>query len=228
MKYASGIATQKRIMEVCKRLFYEKGIEETTYVDICAAAEVHPGTLTHHFREKANIASEIYLNASHTLSLEIAGLFTGEDQAQRMLLEIYVPLYVMYHDDAYARFFVEYLALDIHGGIYMKCLPGILQDISGHTPGEDPADMERMEFRAVAYRGMQAAMSYYIHTHQKNIPVETAFGYWARFFLLLQEIQGRDADTRIRRALAQVSDLDISWDGLYAHARRRSTEPSPL
>ena len=88
--------------------------------------------------------------------------------------------------------------------------------------------MERIEFRAVAYRGMQAAMSYYIHTHQKNIPVETAFGYWARFFLLLQEIQGRDADTRIRRALAQVRDLDISWDGLYAHARRRSTEPSPL
>ena len=44
MKYANGLATQKQIIEVCKRLFYEKGIEGTTYTDICAAADVHPGT----------------------------------------------------------------------------------------------------------------------------------------------------------------------------------------
>ena len=153
------------------------------------------------------------------MDMEITELFAEEDRAQQLLIAVYVHLLAMYQDAAYARFYIEYMALDIHYGIYMKHLPDIMRDISCKEGEEDSASQERMTFRAVAYRGMQAALIYYINARHDTIPVELAFGYWGKFFLLIQEIQGDAAQERIDRVLKQSRGLEIKIDGLNVHIR---------
>lgn len=58
-EYAVGAATRQRIYEVSKRLFYEKGIKDTSYTDICEAADVNRGLIPYYFKSKNNIAIQV-------------------------------------------------------------------------------------------------------------------------------------------------------------------------
>lgn len=59
-EYSVGIATRERIYSVCEELFYKKGIQATSYSDICEAADVNRGLIPYHFKSKTNIAVLIY------------------------------------------------------------------------------------------------------------------------------------------------------------------------
>lgn len=59
-EYAVGAATRRRIYEVAKGLFYEKGVKDTSYKDICETADVNRGLIPYHFKSKGNIAAEVY------------------------------------------------------------------------------------------------------------------------------------------------------------------------
>lgn len=61
-KYENGSATRKLILNVCFRLFLEKGFHETSYDDICREAHVNRGSIYYHFKEKENIRYEILWN----------------------------------------------------------------------------------------------------------------------------------------------------------------------
>lgn len=59
VKRKAGEKKRDLIVDVCKKLFYEKGYNNTTYNDICEAADIPPGTITYHFDSKRGIASVI-------------------------------------------------------------------------------------------------------------------------------------------------------------------------
>lgn len=59
VKRKAGEKKRDLIIDVCKKLFYEKGYNNTTYNDICEAADIPPGTITYHFDSKRGIASAI-------------------------------------------------------------------------------------------------------------------------------------------------------------------------
>jgi len=216
LNYANGLITRNRVIEVCERLFYEKGLEKTTYRDICAAADVRPGTLTHHFNGKNNIAAAIYFKAIRILDLKIMELFPDEDRTQQILTSICINLYVMYQDSCYKRFYIEYSTADIRGGSYTKHLPRILDE----AMHEDDNDVEFSMFRAVAYRGMQASLSYYIGERMHEVPFETAYRYWIKLMLSLQEKREKEMEKRIQKALQHLKELEIVWDKLIVHIDR--------
>ncbi len=58
-EYAVGVATRNKILQVCKELFYEKGIKKTSYDDICERASVNRGLIPYYFKSKNNIAIEV-------------------------------------------------------------------------------------------------------------------------------------------------------------------------
>lgn len=58
-EYAVGAATRKRIYDTAKKLFYEKGIKDTSYKDICEAADVNRGLIPYYFKSKNNIATQV-------------------------------------------------------------------------------------------------------------------------------------------------------------------------
>ena len=49
VKRSAGEKKRDLIVSVCKKLFYEKGYNNTTYNDICTAADIPPGTITYDF-----------------------------------------------------------------------------------------------------------------------------------------------------------------------------------
>lgn len=59
-EYAVGTATKERIMFCCEALFYEQGIHDTSYEDICREAYVNRGLIPYYFKSKHNIAANIY------------------------------------------------------------------------------------------------------------------------------------------------------------------------
>lgn len=59
VKRSAGEKKRDLIVSVCKKLFYENGYNNTTYNDICEAADIPPGTITYHFDSKRGIASAI-------------------------------------------------------------------------------------------------------------------------------------------------------------------------
>ena len=60
VKVRAGDKKKALILQTCKKLFYEKGYNATTYEDICRAADVPPGSITYHFTNKKNIAAIIH------------------------------------------------------------------------------------------------------------------------------------------------------------------------
>jgi len=216
MKYANGLITRDRVIEVCERLFYENGLDKTTYKDICAAADVRPGTLTHHFSGKGNIATAIYLRTIRILDCEIVDLFPDEDRTQQLLIFNCVMLKAMYLDSRYRRFHIEYSTADIRYGGYTMHLPRILSEALDEH-GDN--GIEFSTFRAVAYRGMQASTSYYIGERIDEVPFEEAYRYRAKLMLLLLEKREKETEKRIQKALQQTQTLDIALDGLVVHVK---------
>lgn len=73
--YSTGIVTKEAILNSCKTLFYEKGITDTTYIDICNAANINRGLIPYHFGSKNNIAAEIYRMLVKNLESQIITFF---------------------------------------------------------------------------------------------------------------------------------------------------------
>ena len=59
VRLSAGEKKRQHIISVCKKLFYENGYANTTYDDICKAADIPPGTITYHFEGKRGIAATI-------------------------------------------------------------------------------------------------------------------------------------------------------------------------
>lgn len=59
-KYETGIRTKEKILSACKKLFYEKGYDDTTYDDICREGNVNRGLIHYHFQGKFNIGRHVF------------------------------------------------------------------------------------------------------------------------------------------------------------------------
>lgn len=58
--YENGIETKRRILAACRKLFYEKGYQQTTFKDICAEAQVNQSAIHYHFKAKEALLAIIY------------------------------------------------------------------------------------------------------------------------------------------------------------------------
>lgn len=58
--YASGEQTKRNILNESKKLFYRQGYKETTYSDICKAANINRALIPYHFNSKQILGLEIY------------------------------------------------------------------------------------------------------------------------------------------------------------------------
>lgn len=81
--YKNGFSTRRNIVDACKKLFYTKGYNETSYTDICRESHVDRSTVYYHFPTKEAIRLEVqweyYIGCKH-----IAESFCPD--------EAYVPL----------------------------------------------------------------------------------------------------------------------------------------
>lgn len=105
MANRAGIATKEKIKSVSKRLFYEKGIHETTFADICEEAEVNQSSLYHHFKTKKNIVTGVCFDVMNN-NLSITDQTFKNDYASETIyfLTCYADWYLFFNNKHWQKF----------------------------------------------------------------------------------------------------------------------------
>jgi AcrR family transcriptional regulator len=105
MANRAGIATKEKITSVSKRLFYEKGIHETTFADICEEAEVNQSSLYHHFKTKKNIVTSVCFDVMKN-NLSITDQTFKNDYASETIyfLTCYTDWYLFFNNEPWRKF----------------------------------------------------------------------------------------------------------------------------
>ncbi len=110
-QYSVGISTQAKILDSCRTLFYQKGVLNTSYGEICAAADINRGLIPYYFKSKNNIATIIFrefIEEADRLILEIC----GEDENLRFITTNALYYDLEKRDPNFCRFYdeIEYSA----------------------------------------------------------------------------------------------------------------------
>ncbi len=95
-KYENGIETQNRILKACKKLFYEKGYNETTFLDICREANVNQSAISYHFDKKENIFFKLYEELGNRME-EVVREYIPKDSGKELEAH-FLGYYIIYHE----------------------------------------------------------------------------------------------------------------------------------
>ncbi|RHO61115.1 TetR/AcrR family transcriptional regulator [Eubacterium sp. AM05-23] len=104
--YKNGLDTKKQIINAAKKLFYEKGYEETTVSEICRLTGINQGSVYYHFKTKKNIKhtlAKIVGEDTIRKNYEEARQFT-QDVYEVVLLGNFFFWYKFFSDDHYRKF----------------------------------------------------------------------------------------------------------------------------
>lgn len=104
-RYENGLETREKIIHACRKLFFEKGYAQTTFLDICREAHVNQGSIYYHFKEKAELfrvveQEENLKNLEHARRL----LPKGVPSYLELAFDIYIYWHHFFTDPAYRRF----------------------------------------------------------------------------------------------------------------------------
>lgn len=101
--YENGVDTKKNILKVCKKLFYEKGYDKTTFDNISAAANIYRTSIAYHFKSKKSIGNIIF-EESVTRNTEIAHSYT-KNKKYDYFVGTAIFWYKFLKDEKYRNFF---------------------------------------------------------------------------------------------------------------------------
>lgn len=107
-KYSNGIETKQRILDICRKFFYEKGYDNTTFKDISTALDINQSAIHYHFGTKEHILQEIYdstIRKNNELVEFYSDRATGE--LAKMFFDIELYMYKIWNDPNYRRFYLN-------------------------------------------------------------------------------------------------------------------------
>lgn len=105
-EYSVGISTKNKIVNRCRSLFYENGIQGTSYEAICSAAGVNRGLIPYYFKSKNNIATIIFqefIQQGDQLIRELC----GDDENTFFICTTALYYDLMKRDPNFCRFYFE-------------------------------------------------------------------------------------------------------------------------
>lgn len=88
VKLSAGEKKRQHVIAVCKKLFYQNGYANTTYDDICKAADIPPGTITYHFDGKRGIGVVIEDEYEPQNKIYIEKMCANRNYSKTLLMSI--------------------------------------------------------------------------------------------------------------------------------------------
>ena len=204
--YSTGVNTKRRIIEVCKDLFCKKGYRGASYVEICKAAKVNPGTINYHYKSKRNIASILYNQMMDLFFRRTSELFPDEDDLQQVMIAAGLHQKLLFDDPVYRRFSSQFSSDCIHidsPGDYRTRVTKAYE-VTLERVGQKKAD-----FLFTAYKGMDAYIEPYVEEHINELTFEEFFKYVA--VLYYQFIDSDELKGRMSNALKNLNALIITF-----------------
>lgn len=206
--YSNGLVTKEKIMETCKALFCEKGYMGTTYAEICEICQVNPGTITHHFKSKKNIASVLYHDMMALYYQKTEEMFPYEDDLQQVMVAAGMHQKLFYADPVYRRFSAEFLSDSTrqkdHYSDYTEHVT------KAYRVTEEAVGPKMADFLFVAYKGMDSHLEPYLMAHIEELTFEEIFTSIAMIYY--QFVNGEELRARIERAFACLDNTEIVFN----------------
>ena len=190
-KYEPGIQTREKILNICKKLFYEKGYDDTTYDDICQEGDINRGLIPYHFQGKYNIAREIFVGFlvdNNTLVSQIIKEKYGDTKLQ------YVPavhlrnyLNIIFKDEKLKRFYYQISRVTEFTSNYSDIL-GDLHRQNIETFKLDLSEVD-VRFLTAAVTGMSSSVSVMFMHGYLDVSFEEYVDYRIKLFHSLMNIE---------------------------------------
>lgn len=107
-RYQNGIETQARILEVSRKLFYQKGYDQTTFADICRETGTNQSAIHYHFKSKENLLQIIYADTVRKNN-ELVEFYSDRSTGflAKLFFDAEIYLYKVFHDENYRRFYID-------------------------------------------------------------------------------------------------------------------------
>lgn len=102
--YVKGLETQQIIIEAAKKLFYQKGYEETTFSDICNITGVNRGLITYHFKTKAALANLVFQHYINDSMEQCSKLLAKEEKMTQYFVSDYIYFKLIFRDERFRNF----------------------------------------------------------------------------------------------------------------------------
>lgn len=207
VRYSAGEKKRQLIIDVCKKLFYNKGYKKTTYADICEAADIPAGSITYHFKGKRDIAAIIHaeLEAQNKIYIEkICG--SAYDKTTLMVIENYHMWQKLFEDKHLLQF-----QLDIIGEI----VPEMSRDCTAYfyecVMKEQGIEVDDMTFGFIcaAQIGMSDELIRLVSLYPDDYTFDQPARFAIRFFLRQAGLSDDAIDRYDRAGRAAFDELPI-------------------
>lgn len=103
-KYENGVDTRNKILQCCRKLFYEKGYEQTTFKDISETAEVNQGLIVYHFKSKTNLAKCVFQYYIKESMSQIEEFFKDCDALTQSFINDFLYFRLLFENEAFRNF----------------------------------------------------------------------------------------------------------------------------
>lgn len=107
-KYQNGLETQEKILDACRKMFYEKGYDNTTFADISRETGINQSAIHYHFKSKENLLQIIY-RESLRKNNELVEFYS--DRSTSSLAKFFfggeIYLYKAAKDAKYRKFYLD-------------------------------------------------------------------------------------------------------------------------
>ena len=108
-KKEAGEITRRKILQVAKKLFVEKGYFNTSMRDIAKTAQVSTGAVYHHFESKEEIAGEIYRETAQRIRERIVSAIERGKTTEERVKGIVSALLDLAEKDRYTMEYALYV-----------------------------------------------------------------------------------------------------------------------
>ena len=156
--YENGAETKEKIINTCRRLFYEKGFEETSLADISEASGVRRSLIYYHFenqrKAKGTIGMIIYSDILGLAYTE-ARRYTSEP-VLLSILHNYIFNYKFFENENYRRFVTQ---------VCTEVVPEVSYDkIDVYQPFIDNLHLSGRKWKlySVIYKGIDTQLMRYV------------------------------------------------------------------
>lgn len=210
-KYSNGVETKKRILDICRTFFYEKGYDNTTFKDISAALGINQSAIHYHFKSKENIMGIIYEDTIRKNN-DLVEFYSDRSTSDlaKMFFDIEIYIYKIWNDSNYRRFYINATSgwdknAFMGGSKYAYNGGGVLDISNIEKSGEQI-------FINIALAGFDQAVLRFVNDNIENLDYRKTFDAYIRMYKKMLEV----VDDEFKKAMEDLTIMEerCKWDEL--------------
>lgn len=212
-RYSVGIETKNKILTEAKTLFYEKGFKETSFQEISQRAAVNKGLITYHFKNKNNIAKEIYFNFARNQQKACDEVFQNQNGVVAAITSLILFYKLIMEDEKLKRFWYDIAVADVISDMLFWEEEVFLRKIAKSLNAEVPED-ELFTIYCIE-NGMEIELIKNIFSGNIKEPIDKVFEKQYKVTLSLLGVYGEEAQRIIRESFSLAEKVKTQRKGYF-------------